>query len=400
MLAGPREERFESLDVLRGVAVLGILAINMQAMAQPASIFENPSLLGASFGESGHWWAIASTFFQFKFITIFSALFGAGIILMVGEEKPSGGRVAIHYRRMFWLLLFGLTHAFAIWFGDILTPYALAGFIVVLARRWSPRRLIVVGMLLISILGLAILAQAVMLPHMPPEEAEKIFADMLATPEQVQAEIAALKGAWPMRIADTWETPLQFQLIQGLALLPRNIGVMMIGMALYKMGFFTLRWSTLSYLIAAAICLPIGIYGSAWATAQYQVHNFEMLHLMPGQAALYWASLPQSFAYAAIVMLIAKLVPASIITKPFAAAGRMALTNYIGCSFVGFFMFYGLPGLGMIGEFDLAQQAMTVGIVWVAILIISPLWLGVFRYGPLEWFWRTLTYWSPQKLRR
>ena len=121
---------------------------------------------------------------------------------------------------------------------------------------------------------------------------------------------------------------------------------------------------------------------------------------MPGQAALYWASLPQSFAYAAIVMLIAKLVPASIITKPFAAAGRMALTNYIGCSFVGFFMFYGLPGLGMIGEFDLAQQAMTVGIVWVAILIISPLWLGVFRYGPLEWFWRTLTYWSPQKLRR
>ena len=288
MLAGPREERFESLDVLRGVAVLGILAINMQAMAQPASIFENPSLLGESFGESGHWWAIASTFFQFKFITIFSALFGAGIILMVGEEKPSGGRVAIHYRRMFWLLLFGLTHAFAIWFGDILTPYALAGFIVVLARRWSPRRLIVVGMLLISILGLAILAQAVMLPHMPPEEAEKIFADMLATPEQVQAEIAALKGAWPMRIADTWETPLQFQLIQGLALLPRNIGVMMIGMALYKMGFFTLRWSTLSYLIAAAICLPIGIYGSAWATAQYQVHNFEMLHLMPGQAALYW----------------------------------------------------------------------------------------------------------------
>ncbi len=401
MLAGPRQDRFESLDVLRGVAVLGILAINIQAMALPAAMFANPSLNTEYFvGDGIGIWAIASAFFQFKFITIFSALFGAGIILMVGEEKPSA-TFGVHYRRMFWLLLFGLTHAFVIWFGDILTPYAIAGLIVVLARRWRPRTLFIVGFILISIVSLLMVAQYFAMGQMPVEERDAMMAKMFAPPpEALAAEIRHYQGALFSRIPDTAGNAIMFQLIQTLFMGPRNIGVMMIGMALYKTGFFTLGWSFLRYLITGAGALAIGVAGSYYATSQMLAVNFDPLQLAGPQSAQYWASLPHAFGYAALVMAICKVPSISLIRRPFAATGQMALTNYLACSIIGAFLYYGPPGLGRIGDVSYQEQAMTVLIIWAAILVWSPIWLSVFRYGPFEWAWRSLTYWKPQALRR
>ena len=401
MLAGPRQDRFESIDVLRGLAVLGIFAINIQAMAGPPAWFGNPSLNTEFFvGEGQQIWGIAATFFQFKFITIFSALFGAGVILMVGEEKPSP-KFGVHYRRMFWLLLFGLTHAFLIWYGDILTPYAIAGMLVVLARRWRPRTLLIVGLVLISLASFLMVAQHFALESMPVEDREAMMGKMFAPPpEAIAAAIENYRGIFLLRVPDTAGDALMFQIMQTVFLAPRNIGVMMCGMALYKMGFFTLGWSFMRYLIVGVIALAIGLAGSHYSTTHMLAVNFDIMELWTAQLAQYWGSLPHSLGYAALVMAICKIPFLSLLRMPFAAAGRMALSNYLMCSIIGVFLYWGPPGLGRIGEVSYQEQANTVLIVWLLILIWSPIWLSMFRFGPFEWLWRSLTYWKSQPLRR
>jgi uncharacterized protein len=400
MLAGPREERFESLDILRGVAVLGIFAVNIIAFAQPHSVFGNPSIMPEMFNETGGWWRVSQTFFQFKFITIFSALFGAGVLLMVGEEKPSP-RFGIHMRRMMWLFLFGMIHNYAIWYGDILVPYAVAGLIIVLLRRRSPLVLTIFAAVLILINYGLFAAQGLMLDTMTPEQIAEMKTKMWAPPsEVVQEQIAAYQGAWPGRIADTWGVSLQFQLIQALGLFPRTLGVMMLGMALYKSGFFTLRWSTIVYALLAFIGIGVGVYFSHVATGALLESNFDFAKATSSQGLLYWASLPQALGYASLVMLIAKLAPNAFFTAPFAAAGRMALTNYLLCSLIGAFVFFGAPGLGLIGEWGFDKMALMTVVVWIAILVWSPIWLAVFRFGPFEWVWRSLTYGRLQPLRK
>ena len=401
MLAGPRQERFESLDVLRGVAVMGIFAINIQAMAWPETMLINPALNTEYFNEEGRaLWAFASTFFQFKFVTIFSALFGAGIVLMVGEEKPSP-RFGLHYRRMFWLLLFGTVHAYLLWFGDILTPYAVAGLIVVLARRWRPRTLLIVGFVLIAIGSLFMAAQFAFLDYMPVEERDAMIAEMFAPPpEKIQEAINHLRGTFPARLADTAPTALMFQIVQTLFLAPRNIGVMMIGMALYKTGFFTLGWSLSRYVVIGAVAFAIGWIGSDYATNNMLAVNFDPLNVLNAHIAQYWGSLPQAFGYAALVMALCKLPALSLLRFPFAAAGRMALTNYLMCSLFGAILYYGPPGLSLIGTQSYPEMAMMVVSIWLVMLMASPIWLAFFRYGPFEWLWRSLTYWKLQPMTK
>ncbi len=401
MLAGPQQDRFESLDILRGVAVLGILAINIQAMAMPVAYFANPALNTQYFvGEGRDIWAIASTFFQFKFITIFSALFGAGIILMVGEEKPSP-KFGLHYRRMFWLLILGSLHAYLIWFGDILTPYAVAGLIVVLARRWRVRTLFIVGFILVALASLMMIAQHFALEYMPAEERDALLAEMFSPPpEAIAAEIEAYRGGFFARLPETAPTAVLFQVVQTLFLAPRNIGVMMFGMALYKMGFFTLGWSFLRYVVLGAVALAIGYAGSQYATTQMFAVEFDPMKLLGAQTAQFWGSLPQAFGYSALIMALAKVPFLGLVRAPFAAAGRMALSNYLMCSLIGAFLYYGPPGLGQIATVSYPEQAMTVAAIWIATLIWSPIWLTQFRFGPFEWLWRSLTYWKLQPMRK
>lgn len=398
MQQGPRAERYDSLDILRGVAVLGILAINIQTFAQPHYVFSNPTLIPETFEREGWMWRIAATFFQFKFITIFSALFGAGIVLMVGEERPAA-RLGLHYRRMGWLALFGLAHAFLLWFGDILFAYAVAGAIAVLARRWKPAMLVIVGLVLIALDYGLFLGQQLYLENASPEEAAKFLSEMWAPPPEELTRATALYSApFLERLPETAGTAAMFLTMQTLALAPRTIGVMMIGMALYKSGFFTLGWSGARYLVTGAVAAAVGVAGSHWAVSQFFAVGFDPYKMGPPQAGVYWSSLPHAFGYAALIMWLAKAGALKAVLAPFAATGRMALSNYLACSIIGALVFYGPPGLGLIGEFGFVRQAQTTLLIWIAILVWSPLWLAVFRFGPFEWLWRSLTYWRPQPL--
>lgn len=382
------KDRFESLDVLRGIAVLGILMVNIQAFAMVWPAYQNPTAHMDFTGINQTAWFVQHVFFEMKFITLFSAMFGAGIILMTGDGPDSSTKV--HYRRMLWLLAFGLVHAYALWFGDILVTYALAGMIVVLFRRMSVGKLVFWGLFWTALTGLimvGLMASFTMLPDtMGPSD-----VGMGMTPDQLAAQVAAYQAGWLDSRGNNAFVAVSSQL-GGLMFAGRIIGVMFLGMALFKSGFLLAQWSVVKYLISAVIGLGLGV-PLVWFGAEHALASgFALGEMWVHTATNYAGSLLMAFGYAAIVMLICKAPILSVLRAPFRAAGRMAFTNYLTQSIVMVFIFVGAPGLGLFGTMERIDQVQLVVAVWVVQLIVSLLWLQVFRYGPFEWLWRALTY--------
>lgn len=382
------KDRFESLDVLRGIAVLGILMVNIQAFAMVWPAYQNPTAHMDFTGINQTAWFVQHVFFEMKFITLFSAMFGAGIILMTGDGPDSSTKV--HYRRMLWLLAFGLVHAYALWFGDILVTYALAGMIVVLFRRMSVGKLVFWGLFWTALTGLimvGLMASFTMLPDtMGPAD-----VGMGMTPDQLAAQVAAYQAGWLDSRGNNAFVAVSSQL-GGLMFAGRIIGVMFLGMALFKSGFLLAQWSVVKYLISAVIGLGLGV-PLVWFGAEHALASgFELGEMWVHTATNYAGSLLMAFGYAAVVMLICKAPILSVLRAPFRAAGRMAFTNYLTQSIVMVFIFVGAPGLGLFGTMERIDQVQLVVAVWVVQLIVSLLWLQVFRYGPFEWLWRALTY--------
>ena len=145
-------ERIASLDVLRGLAVLGIMIMNIQAFAMPMAAYSNPTAYGDLSGINFFIWLVSYLFVDQKFLSMFSLLFGAGICLFADRVEARSGRSAgLHYRRMFWLLLFGLVHAYFLWSGDVLVTYALCGLVIFFLRNRSPRTLVIIGLAVFSV---------------------------------------------------------------------------------------------------------------------------------------------------------------------------------------------------------------------------------------------------------
>ena len=170
-----QKERIQSLDVLRGVAILGILIINIQSLAMPVSAYLNPTSFGNLEGINYWVWILSHLFADQKFMTIFSILYGAGIILITQKaEQRDGTSTALHYKRTFWLLLIGILHAYLIWFGDILVAYAICALIVYLFRKWKPHTLCVVGFLTLSVHSIIYLFFGFSLSFMPDEVIQEL----------------------------------------------------------------------------------------------------------------------------------------------------------------------------------------------------------------------------------
>lgn len=382
------KDRFESLDVLRGVAVMGILMVNIQAFAMVWPAYQNPTAHMDFTGINQTAWFVQHVFFEMKFITLFSAMFGAGIILMTGDGPDSSTRV--HYRRMLWLLVFGLVHAYALWFGDILFTYALAGMIVVLFRRMSVGKLVFWGLFWTALTGLilvGLMASFMMLPDtMGPAD-----VGMGMTPDQLEQQVAAYQAGWLDSRGYNAIVAVTSQL-GVVAFGGRIIGVMFLGMALFKSGFLLGQWPVARYAISAAIGLGLGV-PLVWFGAEHALAaEFALGEMWVHTATNYAGSLLMAFGYAAVVMLICKAPVLALVRAPFRAAGRMAFTNYLTQSIAMVFIFVGAPGLGLFGTMERIEQVQLVIAVWAVQLIVSVLWLQAFRYGPFEWLWRALTY--------
>lgn len=392
-MAQPKSDRFASIDTVRGLAVLGILMMNVQAFAMVPAAYMNPSVSMDLTGANLDVWFYGHVFFAMKFMTLFSGLFGAGIVLMLGEDKTAN--LGIHYRRMVWLLVIGLIHAWVFWYGDILVPYAVMGMLVVLARRMSPVGLTILGSILIILVGLLMAGGLWAAGNFDTGESMAWF---LPTAEEVARIEALYQAGFIDRLPENMTSTMQAEIGQLTAFAPRVAGVMLLGMALYKWGFLTLKWSAMQYLIAAVIALGIGIPASFYSTNHLLDTGFAVEVMWIGETVNYFASLPMAFGYAAIIMLLCKLGVVNLLLKPLAAVGRMAFTNYLTHTLVMTFIFVGAPGLGLFGTVERIDQFQIVVAVWIAQLIISPLWLSWFRFGPMEWVWRSLTYWKLQPM--
>lgn len=394
------QSRIKSLDVVRGFALLGILAVNAAFFAAPFQAAQNPLLAPIAIDESTLWsWLVMHVFFEFKMITLFSMLFGASIFL-VGGERSDKDRGRVLLRRLLWMVLFGAIHGALIWYGDILFVYALTGLLVMFARSWTARTLFVVGGVLFVLSILIFSGLGAMMQYAPAEALEPMRVQMWAPPaEEIERLIAAYQAGVVSATRENLHSWLEF-----IGYIPmfmiRTAGVMMIGMAFYKIGFFSAKSSYAVYMIFTAIgAVALAAVGyQAWINWELR---FDFVHMMgAGNAANMAFSILISLFYASLLIMLVKSGALRFLTEPLAAAGRMAFTNYIAQSLIMTTIFYGGRGFGLWGEVDRPTLWAIVLAIWALQLIWSPIWLSGFKMGPLEWLWRRLSYAKPVSIAK
>ena len=395
-------QRIASLDVLRGFALLGILAMNIQLFSMISAVYFNPTTYGDLTGANEWVWRITHILADLKFMAIFSMLFGAGIVLMASRAESRGQSGAgVHYRRMAWLIVFGLLHAHLLWYGDILYWYGMCGLVVYLFRRLRPRWLLVWGLLSIAITSALMLSSGWSMQFWPPEALGEFAQDWQPTLERTAEEVAIYQGGWLEQMNHRVPKAFEFETFIFLIWAAWRVGgLMLVGMALFKLGLFSAKRSAALYwtLIAAAVLVgvPAILYGMHRNFAAGWDVRYSFFF---GQQFNYWASILVSLGWVSLVMLACQYPPLARLTRPFAAVGQMAFTNYILQTIICTTIFYG-HGFGLFGQVERTGQIAIVAGVWVFQLLVSPIWLRYFLFGPLEWLWRSLTYLQWQPFRR
>ena len=407
----PTSDRIATLDIVRGVAVMGILAMNIVAFAMPPEAYMNPLAYGTE-------WPLDLASYAFSFVLVdgkmrglFSFLFGASMLLVVDRADSKGGSpLGTHYRRMLVLLLFGLIHYYFIWWGDILVMYALIGMLAVLWRRNSVKALIVWGILLLALQLLMMVGSAAsahglsaaMASNPTPEQVEAYrgISEGFAVPtaERLREYMALYGGSWwgvaHDRLTEHTTEPLFFLMIFGL----ETLGYMLLGMAALKSGLLTGDWSAArlrkTALVTLAISLPLFAL-LAWALL---ADNFTVAGIFTYGLAATTPIRPVTIVgYAALIVLLTR--GGGALVERIAAAGRMAFTNYLGTSILMTALFYGW-GLGLYGDLSRIELWLPVIAMWGLMLAWSKPWLDRFQYGPLEWLWRSLARGEIQPMRK
>ena len=394
-------DRLETLDVLRGFALLGILAMNIRAMAAPFSAYMYPSALFDYTGASRAAYIFTSTVFDLKMMGLFSMLFGAGVLLYSAKPSESGRPPrGLWFRRMFWLLVIGLVHAYLIWDGDILVPYALCGILLLWwVRRFSAPALFAGAVVMLTIGASMSIGFGFAWESMPESQRAQDAAMWMPTRAQAQEQLAQLLGSYPEVVAHRAGFVAMAQTFYFLFFFFWRVGgMMLLGMALFKAGFLDGRRPVGSYAVVAAICTPLGLALAWYGTVALERIGFAMPQRTIADLWNYVGSVLASVGYAAALIILVKRGAAAGLRRRLAAVGQMAFTNYLFQSVVTSVLFLGW-GFGLAGRFDYAQQLLIVIVIWTVQLALSPVWLRHYRFGPAEWLWRSLTYGQRQPMR-
>jgi len=418
-------ERIIPIDVLRGVALLGILVMNIPWFAWAPSAFFNPTKAGGFEGADYAVWFGSHLIFDMKMMTLFSMLFGAGMLVFSDRAIAAGRSAAgLYYRRLLWLLLFGLLHAYLLWSGDILYTYALCGALLYPLRRVYPWILATIGIVLLVIgMGIAT-AQGIFfdIAREAAQQADVAIArgetptdfqqDMLEAWPEIQKgfepdeetaakEHAAYLGSyWDLFKFRVWENIFMQTGLFLAMMVWRGTGVMLLGMALMKWGVLSGRRSLRFYGTLLAIGYGIGFPMVYFGGKQLEAHDFDFVYMFRQDCHFnYVGSIFVALGHIGLLMLICKTGVLRAITNALAAVGRMALTNYLTHSLVLSIIFFGW-GFGLWGSMRRVETLWVIGGIWAFQLIMSPIWLKTFRFGPAEWLWRSLTYWKPQPMLR
>lgn len=403
-------DRVVSLDLIRGVAVLGILAVNIAGFAGPSASTLTPHIPHPASALDEATFAAVFVLFEGKMRALFTILFGASLLLFIDRAEANGrdGEV-LQLRRLGWLLLFGLLHYFLFWWGDILFVYGVAGILALFARELPSRPMLIAALVMFTAWHLAGLIGG--LPDLRAEEHVRLA---VASTGEARNQAQFLAAFAERAVDELAEYRLGFADQIGIKLSERpfwliettwpNLGetlpLTLIGIVLLRSGFFAGAWPRRRLAALAFTCGAIGLaltlamLGWLWAR-----------HFPPRAmsiAMLYATALPHllmALSYAALLVLAAPRLARTRIGRRLIAAGRMAFTNYIATTVLMTAIFYGW-GFGLVGTVGHAGQVGFVLLGWVLMLGWSQPWLAHFRQGPLEWLWRSLTEWRLLPMRR
>ena len=410
-MTSPALRRLGSLDLIRGVAVLGILLMNIVAFAMPDAAYFNPAAYGTRGPVDLAVWAANAVLVDGRMRGLFSFLFGASLLLVTDRAEAAGESAArVHLARMAWLFAFGLAHLFLVWWGDILHHYALVGVVAFFLRRLETGQMVAIAVLLLALelylmAGLPIAAEtataAMRGPHPDAAAAAAYrgFADTFGRPSAttIAHELAAYRSGYGAVLAHRWPEALAIPWRTLAFVGPETLAYMLLGMAGLNSGLLAGAWSRERYGRWALACFCIGVPGYA-ALVWWAWHSgFDMVVVALTGLVLATPLRPVMIAgWACLILLLGR--PGGGLTRRLEAAGRMAFTNYLASSLLCTTFFYGY-GLGWYGHLSRAQLYVVVAAVWALILLWSEAWLARFRYGPLEWLWRSLARGRWQPLR-
>ena len=410
------QERIESIDVLRGVVLLGILVVNIVAFGLPNAGSISPTSYGTFEGLDIFAYWVTYFVFEGSQRAVFSMLFGAGIVLFTQRLSTDerGSKVGtIFTRRMLALMLFGLVDIFLLlWFGDIIFLYALVGLVVFFFRDTSVRGLLVASGILFVLLTLYLGAMGSFISFAENRAAtamEKLEAggqlslfdqEMLDTWEEfvaeyepdasvIQSEVESRQDGYLSAYTAIMPLILEYQVIGTLVFSFWDVLLMMlVGMALFKLGILDGSKSYQLYWIMVGVGLGLGLAVNAFEVSSAIANNYNTMDLQVN-----WTynlgRLAVACGLIGVVMLICKARILHRTRACLAAVGRMALTNYLAQSLICLIFFV---VLGFFGELRLHQLFTVVLGIWVIQLVYSLLWLKRYRFGPFEWLWRYLTY--------
>ncbi|MGW8121727.1 DUF418 domain-containing protein [Roseivirga echinicomitans] len=395
--------RVLSLDVLRGCAVLGILLVSIQSFSMPTSAILHPLTFENLEGLNLYAWLISHVFAHEVFVAILAMLFGAGIVMISQKARKEHMRSSnLQYRRLFFLLIIGIFHAYLFWYGDFLVAFAICGFFMFAFRSRSKTYLFRAGVVFLALGSALRLMMAYSIPFWEAGQFQLLESQIWSPSAQDIANQIS-------HYTDTWERQMLVRAPEAFNMQTKVFisetfwkvsGLMLLGMAFYKKGVFTAKQSK-KYLSKLAVYgLGIGlplVVGGVILDFNYR-WDFELSYFYFSQFN-YWGSVLMALGYCGLIVLFCKVTVRSFVSRSLSYVGRMSLTNYLMQSIICTYVFYG-HGFGLFGDLDRSAQVVAVLLLWVFQIIFSTVWLSYFRHGPFEWLWRSLSYGSLQPLKK
>lgn len=426
-----QRDRIVILDSLRGIAVLGILLMNITGFGFPSPAHRNDLAVMNETGTINETvWFIVEWPFEGTFRALFSILFGAGIILFLNKQEKTTGHTwtaDYFFRRQLWLLVFGLLHAYVLlFFWEILFPYACCGMILFAFRKLSPKALMIAAGICLALMTIrenadlyrdkATIYHGEMVVKLDTtktklnfEQKERLQAmialkersslenrkkEMENSLQKVRADYATFYKYQSTR-SFYMETTGLFHFIWDFLLF------MFLGMAFYKNGILTGNAPAKTYWLMCLIGLLAGLLLSWYRLQSLLQHLFNKFdYTKATNFELYEISRAlKAMGLFGLIMLLYKSKIFNWLFALMRPVGQMAFTNYLMQSIMCGLFFYGI-GLGYFGKLERYQLYFVVAAVWVVEIIWSHIWLRYFLFGPFEWLWRSLTYWKKQPFKK
>ena len=418
------EERITALDVMRGIVLCGILLMNINGFGL-AHAYADPTIAGGYDGWNLYTWIATNMFFEGTMRGLFSLLFGVGMYILLDrmDKRHAGIKGAdIYFRRLMWLLLFGVLHAYLlIWSGEILFNYALMGFLVYSFRRLAPKTLVIIALVLFSIgsfwnymeyRGKVEMLQKVEQANISKAGGKELDKDQKGalkeweeiqenrSPESINFFNESMRKGYFDVVAFNapevfkWKTygPYRYDVWDVLSM-------MLLGIALFKWNILSGEKPTRFYLLMILSGYAVGLTVNYLETTHILDSNFSYISFYETNTTYDLGRVAVSIGHIGVIMLFCKLNILGWLKYAISCVGKMALTNYLTHSFICMIIFTGV-GFGLFGKLQRYELLYVVFSIWILQLIISPIWLRYFHFGPAEWLWRRLSYLQKPAFRK